>query len=100
MPYRTQLLNIRLAAIAATALVTIGGSTLARAQAFADRKVALVDYSKSDLSPRKACEALANFKSKDIVQIKPAAIPADAVAPAHCRITGMLSPEIAFEVSL
>ena len=29
-----------------------------RAQAFADQKTALVDYSKADTEPRKACEAL------------------------------------------
>jgi len=76
----------------------------ARAQAFADLKTALVDYSQADLAPRKACEALGKFKSKDIVQISAAMMPAvsagGAAAPAHCRVTGQLSPEIAFEVSL
>jgi Tannase and feruloyl esterase len=75
-------------------------ATQARAQAFADLKTALVDYSKADLAPRKACEALGKFKSKEIVQISAAMMPAAGVAPAHCRVTGMLSPEIAFEVSL
>ena len=27
-------------------------------------------------------------------------MPADAAAPAYCRVTGVLAPEIAFEVSL
>jgi len=71
-----------------------------RAQAFADLKTALVDYSKAELEPRKACEALREFKSKEIAQIAAATMPADAAAPAHCRVTGLLSPEIAFEVSL
>jgi feruloyl esterase len=70
------------------------------AQVFADLKSALVDYSKSDNEPRKACEALGKFKSKEIVQITAAQIPATAPTPAHCRVTGVLSPEIAFEVSL
>jgi feruloyl esterase len=72
----------------------------ATAQAFADLKSALVDYSKSDLEPRKACEALGNFKSKDIAQISAAMTPAATGVPAHCRVSGLLSPEIAFEVSL
>ncbi len=75
-------------------------ATPARAQAFADVKTALVDYSQSDLAPRKACEALGKFKSKEIVQISAAVVPAAGAAPAHCRVTGLLSPEIAFEVSL
>ena len=63
-------------------------------------KNALVDYSKADLEPRKACDALGQFKSKDIAQITATVVPAGAAAPAHCRVTGVLSPEIAFEVSL
>jgi hypothetical protein len=74
--------------------------TTARAQAFADQKTALVDYSKADLEPRETCEALGKFKAKEIVQITAAEMPASASAPLHCRVTGLLSPEIAFEVSL
>jgi hypothetical protein len=89
------------ASISASAAVLLtAGAVPARAQAFADLKSALVDYSKADLAPRKSCEALAAFKSKDIVQSKAVMMPADAAAPAHCRVTGVLAPEIAFEVSL
>jgi len=71
----------------------------ARAQDFADLKSALVDYSQADLEPRKACDAIAKFKTKEMVQISAVSIEAGD-APAHCRVTGVLSPEIAFEVSL
>jgi feruloyl esterase len=87
------------AAIGAAALMAVTAAPI-HAQAFADLKSALVDYSKSDLEPRKACEALGKFKSKEIAQIMAVAMPASAAAPAHCRVTGLLSPEIAFEVSL
>jgi hypothetical protein len=70
------------------------------AQAFADLKASPVDYSKADDEPRKACEALSKFKSKDIAQITATAMPAGASVPAHCHVSGLLSPEIAFEVSL
>jgi hypothetical protein len=86
------------AASAAGLMVT--GVAPARAQAFADLKIGLVDYSKSEMAPRKACEAIATFKSKDIVQIHAETVPPSTAAPAHCRVTGLLSPEIAFEVSL
>ena len=72
----------------------------ARAQAFADLKGALVDYSKAELAPRKMCEALGAYKGKEIKQISAVSIPGATAAPAHCRVTGTLSPEIAFEVSL
>ena len=75
-------------------------STPASGQAFADLKMSLVDYSKADMAPRKACEAIGRYKAKDIAQISATAIAESAAAPAHCRITGTLSPEIAFEVSL
>lgn len=72
----------------------------ARAQAFADLKSALVDYSKSDFTPKTTCQTIGMYKSKDIAMITATAVPADAAAPAYCRVTGTLSPEIAFEVSL
>ncbi len=59
-----------------------------------------MDYSKADLMPHKSCEMLAQFKSKEIVQIKAVMLPAEGTRPAHCSVTGTLSPEIAFEVSL
>jgi len=72
----------------------------AGAQAFANVKSAEVDYSKADREPAKACATLGSFKTKEIAQIAAAEVPATDAAPGHCRVTGMLSPEIAFEVSL
>src|SRR5580692_2180225 len=80
-------------------LITAGAAG-AHAQAFADAKGALVDYTQADLMPRKSCESLAQVKLKDLAQIKAAMLPAEGARPAHCSVTGMLSPEIAFEVSL
>jgi hypothetical protein len=86
------------------ALIVGGLLTLAafpgRAQDFSEVKTALVDYSKAATEPRKSCPALGNFKATDIVQIMAEAIPASDAAPAYCRVSGLLSPEIAFEVSL
>src|SRR5262245_33646115 len=91
--------SITAGTIFAVAILITVTARPARAQAFAEAKSALVDYSKADIEPRKACDALAKFKTKDIAQITATMTPA-AVAPAHCRVTGILSPEIAFEVSL
>jgi feruloyl esterase len=86
--------------VANLAVLLAASAAPGRAQAFADLKSALVDYSKADAVPREACEALANFKSRDLVQIKATTIASAGGTPSHCRVTGMLSPEIAFEVSL
>ena len=71
-----------------------------RAQAFAEVAAALVDYSKAEVSPGKSCEAMGGYRAKDIVTIRAAQIPATQSVPGHCRVTGTLAPEIAFEVSL
>jgi hypothetical protein len=82
------------------AIIAAVGSAPVRAQTFAEVKTALVDYSKADKAPGKACEAMSEFKSKDIVQITAISIPDTSAVPANCRVTGLLQPEIAFEVSL
>src|SRR5437667_6077600 len=82
-----------MATVALGIVVFIAAGTIpARGQAFADLKSALVDYSKADLEPRKACEALGKFQSKDIAQITATLTPGNAMVPAHCRVTGLLSP--------
>jgi hypothetical protein len=78
------------AVLAAASLIV--ASVPARGQAFADLKSALVDYSKADIGPHKACDDLGKFKNKEIVQIAASAIPAANGVPANCRVTGLLSP--------
>jgi hypothetical protein len=72
----------------------------ARAQPFANLKSAAVDYSKSDVEPRLTCASLANFKDREIAQLQTRVVPAADDAPAHCRVSGTLAPEIGFEVNL
>jgi hypothetical protein len=74
---------------------------LAHGQAFTNLKNSLVDYSQTDVEPRIACERLAAaFKAKELVDLKATAMPATADVPAHCRVSGLLRPEIGFEVNL
>jgi feruloyl esterase len=86
-------------AVAVTLLIT-GGAIPVCAQAFSELKTALVDYSKTEVIPKQACDNLDSFKATEIVQITASTIPASAEVSAHCRVTGLLDPEIAFEVSL
>ena len=86
--------------IGMAAIATAASIPEAHAQAFADARSALVDYSKAEAEPRKSCDAMAQYRSGDIAEIHAATIAADGATPEHCRITGLLKPEIAFEVSL
>jgi len=83
------------------AIILVGASaSLARAQAFADLKRAAVDYSKSDLTPAMPCENLSRFTAPEITTVQARMVPATGDAPVHCRVSGLLTPEIGFEVNL
>ncbi|HTT03122.1 MAG TPA: tannase/feruloyl esterase family alpha/beta hydrolase [Steroidobacteraceae bacterium] len=73
---------------------------LALGQAFSDSKSGLVDYASAQFVPRLSCSDLERYTGKELVAIRSASIAADGPTPAHCRVTGTLAPEIAFEVSL
>ena len=71
-----------------------------RGQALADAAKSLSNYSRSEFEPRLACAGLAGFREKDLVKIEARVVPAAADVPEHCRVSGVLSPEVAFEVNL
>ena len=90
-------------AAASLSLVLLGllaSRSPAQAQAFADARASAVDYSRAEFQPGSPCDALAAYKGKDLVELHATAIAADGGVPAFCRVTGLLSPEIAFEVAL
>src|SRR5262245_40719451 len=82
------------------AAVTIAGVQNASAQAFTEAKSALVDYTKAEIAPGKSCESLTDYRSEYIAEIHAAPVAAEEGRPAYCKVTGILKPEIAFEVSL
>ena len=75
-------------------------SPSARSQPFSSAGDALVDYSKASFMPHRACEAMARYRAKDLREIRAAVVPAVESTPAYCRVSGVLAPEIAFEISL
>ncbi len=95
---QTSLRLVRWSIVAAIAAVARVPS--ANAQAFADLKSALVDYSSAQILPRTSCSALAHYRSREILVVRAASIPPAGSTPASCRVTGTLAPQIAFEVSL
>jgi hypothetical protein len=70
------------------------------AQPFANAKTSLAGYTAADTAPNKACDSLSTFKAEGVVQIQARVVPADATTPQHCRVLGMITPEVAFEVNL
>jgi feruloyl esterase len=96
MSIRTQLS----VCLAAGALLVSAAPQPVWAQPFAEAPRALVDYTRADIVPRVSCESLATFKADGLVQVQAKSIPAAANAPAHCRVSGIITPEIAFEVNL
>jgi hypothetical protein len=85
-----------LASLGVTAVVCLP----AAAQPFANAKASRAGYTSAGIAPRGACEALAGFKAEDLAQISARSVAAEGAAPPHCRVSGTLSPEIAFEVNL
>jgi Tannase and feruloyl esterase len=87
------------AVIASTAMLIFSGR--ANAQPFASLKSSAVNYSVATAEPRLTCEALATaFTDKELVSLKTREVAATDTAPAHCRVSGVLAPEIGFEVNL
>jgi feruloyl esterase len=75
-------------------------ATPALAQPFANAKSSLANYTVADSSPQKACESLASFAGQGIVSMQARVVAATADTPQHCRVTGVITPEVAFEVNL
>jgi len=72
----------------------------AAAQPFANAKTSLAGYSVANTAPKKTCESLSGFKGKEVTTIQSRVIAATADTPQHCRVTGIIAPEVAFEVDL
>src|SRR4051794_33495046 len=87
-------------AAAAASAAMLFAPAAARAQALADAASSLSNDSKSDFAPRLACAGLSAFRDKDLVHIEARVMPGADDLPEHCRVSGTLSPEIAFEVNL
>lgn len=72
----------------------------AAGQAFSSASQSLAQYSVAETRPAKTCESLSAFKADDIVAVTARVVAATAETPQHCRVTGTIAPEVAFEVNL
>ena len=80
--------------------ICLCASVPAFAQPFANAKTSLANYTVADTMPGKSCESLSAFKGEGIVSINARVVAATADTPQHCRVTGVITPEVAFEVNL
>jgi Tannase and feruloyl esterase len=80
--------------------VLIAAATASHGEAFSDLKQSAVNYAQARLAPRQACAQLADYKGTEILQLAAREVPAADGVPAHCRVSGVIEPEVAFEVNL
>ena len=85
--------------VLAVSLLVVAAAPAA-AQPFANAKTSLANYTAANTMPGKACASLSSFKSDGLTAIQARVVPATADVPQHCRVVGMIAPEIAFEISL
>ena len=71
-----------------------------QAQPFADARGSQAQYLGGDLRPAGQCEQLNTRGIADVVEIAARTVAAEGNTPQHCRVSGLLAPEIAFEVNL
>src|SRR5580765_5833118 len=83
------------------ALLFVSTSVLpAGAQPFSNADRSRAKYAVADATPSKACNDLSAFAGDGIVSIAARVVAATSDTPQHCRVTGVISPEVAFEINL
>jgi hypothetical protein len=81
-------------------VVLCATASTAAAQAFSNASQSLARYHVAEFTAQKPCESLSAFKGPDLVSIQARVVPATTDTPQHCRVLGVISPEVAFEVNL
>ena len=81
-------------------LLLAAGVVPAAAQPFANAKASLAAYTVANTTPKRACDSMSAFKSDGVTTIQARVVSATADTPQHCRVVGVIAPEIAFEVNL
>ena len=81
-------------------LLFLATAVPASAQPFANAKASLAGYSVANTMPAKTCESMSSFKGDGVTTIQAKLVPATPTTAQHCRVVGVIAPEIAFEVNL
>jgi feruloyl esterase len=86
--------------LASSAVVFAAFMPAAEAQPFASARSSRAQYSIGAVRPAATCEQLELRGLADVAEIAAHTVAAEGNTPQHCRVSGLLSPEIAFEVNL
>jgi feruloyl esterase len=86
--------------LASSAVAFAAVVSAADAQPFANARTSQAQYLSAERRPAALCEQLNVRGIADVAEISARTVAADGSTPQHCRVSGVLSPEIAFEVSL
>src|SRR5690606_37185138 len=70
------------------------------AQPFADAANSATAYATAGIKPDPQCSALAQLALHEVLELSAREVAAAAGVPAHCRVDGMIDPEIRFQVNL
>jgi hypothetical protein len=93
----------KLAAGVSVALAIFALATPAQAQngySFIDAAKSPINYSIANARPQIGCADLRSLSDAETAIIDARIVPAADGVPEHCRITGNILPEVAFEVNL
>ena len=82
------------------AAITSAIASPAGAQAFSNASRSVAKYSVAESTPNKPCESLSSFKGEGIASVTARVVPATNDTPQHCRVLGVITPEVAFEINL
>jgi Tannase and feruloyl esterase len=88
------------AAVCASVVIVSAMASAGHAQPFANARSSQARYLGGELRPAAQCVGASFGGLTDVVEIAAQTVPADGSMPEHCRVTGVLAPEVAFEVNL
>jgi len=89
---------MRVLALTLAALCAMAAT--AAAQPFASAAASAAGYTVANEVPQRTCQSLATFTHEDLVSLRVRVVAATQNAPEHCRVLGVIDPEVAFEVDL
>jgi feruloyl esterase len=91
---------MRKAIVRASVVIASATAWTTSAQPFANARSSQAAYLGGDLRPVAACERLDVGGIAAAVEVAARSVAAEGNTPPHCRVSGVLAPEIAFEVNL
>jgi hypothetical protein len=91
----------RFATVALTALLLPASAGLAQnGFSFVDAEKSAIHYSAAALKPAMTCAAVPGLSTAETTIISASVVPAADGVPEHCRVSGLIAPEVRFEVNL